>query len=68
MVLARKVRALDTNFLGALASVAGSGQRNGTLSLGARVLNPGMSVYSTESPKEWLTAVSVAQLVSAFGC
>ena len=56
------------NFLGVLASVAGSGQRNGTLSLGARVLNPGMSVYSIQSPSKSLTPVSVAQSVSVFGC
>ena len=49
-------------------SQVGSGQRNGTLSLGARVLNPGLSVYSTQSPKLCLTAVSVARSVSAFGC
>ena len=49
-------------------SQVGSGQRNGTLSQGARVLNPGLSVYSTQSPKLCLTAVSVARSVSAFGC
>ena len=53
---------------GALASVAGRGQGNGTVSLGDRALTPGMSVYSRECPKEPSTSVSVAQSVSAFGC